>query len=454
MNLHQREPIFEYFKIIGLHNERNLTLRMDSNVKVLVGDNGSGKTTLLNCLHYILTKNYDKLENICFEKIELKFSSGDTIHISKSQIFSLKSIGLILDRESQEIVSVLGLSKTKEFIRYSKKYTFNMFSSLVRRSSISNKLSFYSVREIYDAIRRVGTALDNQGELFPSEHENWSKIIDKNLDLQILYLPTYRRIEEDLKNLGAIDDDFDDSLINFGMNDVKGRFDRIRDELRESAVSLYTNLNGRMLTQLTTDYQATSQQFQNIQNTSALKIVLGRVGDSISPTIKSRIITLVEQGTIEQEKYHPLVFVLSNLIDVYYEQKQLDDAIKEFAIVANKYLVNKSFVYDESKVEVKIVNKRTNTPVELENLSSGEKQLVSILSKLYLDTGPGYAILFDEPELSLSMEWQIELLPDILSSSRCGFLLAATHSPFIFQNELDALTDSICVDYNWEATRG
>ncbi|EGQ8533859.1 AAA family ATPase, partial [Vibrio parahaemolyticus] len=69
MNLHQREPIFEYFKIIGLHNERNLTLRMDSNVKVLVGDNGSGKTTLLNCLHYILTKNYDKLENICFEKI-------------------------------------------------------------------------------------------------------------------------------------------------------------------------------------------------------------------------------------------------------------------------------------------------------------------------------------------------------------------------------------------------
>lgn len=454
MNLHQREPIFDYFKITGLHNERNLTLRMDGNVKVLVGDNGSGKTTLLNCLYYILTKNYDKLLNICFEKIELKFNSGEILSISKSQITSSDYVDIILDRECREIVSVLGINKVRELARYSKSNSVNLFMNQIRRTNISQKLPFMTQRETYDAFRRLSIALDNEGMLYSSEQELWSNIIDSNLDLQIFYLPTYRRIEEELKNLGAIDDDFDGSLINFGMNDVKRRFDRIRNELRESAVSLYTNLNGRMLTQLTTDYQATSEQFQKIQDTDALKIVLGRVGDSISPTIKSRIITLVELGTIEQEKYHPLVFILSNLIDVYYEQKQLDDAIKEFAIIANKYLVNKSFVYDESKVEVKIVNKRTQTPVELENLSSGEKQLVSILSKLYLDTGPGYAILFDEPELSLSMEWQIQLLPDILSSSRCGFLLAATHSPFIFQNELDVLTDSLCVDYNWESARG
>lgn len=45
-------------------------------------------------------------------------------------------------------------------------------------------------------------------------------------------------------------------------------------------------------------------------------------------------------------------------------------------------------------------------------------------------------VLFDEPELSLSIYWQERLLPDILTSKRCAFMLAVTHSPFIFNNEL------------------
>ncbi len=272
--------------------------------------------------------------------------------------------------------------------------------------------------------------------------------MDKHFNLKVLYLPTYRRVEEDLTNLGSYDYDFSDSLINFGMSDVKQRFRNVRNELRDSAVSLYTNLNGRMLTQLTTDYVATSEQFEKIKNTEALKIVLDRVGDSISNETKNRILTLVENSTIEQERYHPLVFILSNLIDVYFEQKELDDAIKEFVNVSNKYLVNKTFIYNESKVEITIINNRSQSEVDLDNLSSGEKQLVSIFSKLYLERQNNYAILFDEPELSLSIEWQTQLLPDILKSNKCGYMLAATHSPFIFQNNLDSLTDSLHVTYS------
>jgi len=35
------------------------------------------------------------------------------------------------------------------------------------------------------------------------------------------------------------------------------------------------------------------------------------------------------------------------------------------------------------------------------------------------------------------MTWQKQLLPDIINSKKCDFLLAVTHSPFIFDNELD-----------------
>ena len=74
----------------------------------------------------------------------------------------------------------------------------------------------------------------------------------------------------------------------------------------------------------------------------------------------------------------------------------------------------------------------------LSKLSSGEKQIISILSKIYLTTKDyKFIVLFDEPELSLSLFWQRNLLPDIVNSGKCAFLLAVTHSPFIFENDLD-----------------
>ena len=59
-------------------------------------------------------------------------------------------------------------------------------------------------------------------------------------------------------------------------------------------------------------------------------------------------------------------------------------------------------------------------------------------SKIYLEKTENLIVLFDEPELSLSLPWQKRLLPDIMNSEKCKFLLAVTHSPFIFQNKLES----------------
>ena len=112
--------------------------------------------------------------------------------------------------------------------------------------------------------------------------------------------------------------------------------------------------------------------------------------------------------------------------------------IKIFRDVCNKYLVNKEIFYDESNISIYIKSKITEEKIDLKNLSSGEKQIISIFSRIYLSSEEKrFLVLFDEPELSLSMLWQKELLPDIVNSNKCNFLLAVTHSPFIFDNELD-----------------
>lgn len=435
--------MINFISIHGLHGERDVTLNFEGNIKIIIGDNGSGKTTVLSALYAILSQNFHKLSKIDFECIEVLFSSGDNIVIKKDSLGIGKYIELLEHSALEGLNNIVSPDELLELLRTIRKVTYLKAQHITSFRNLARK-SRWSTREAYDRLIYVARRIFND-ENETDISDEIKEIINRNVSGNLLYLPTYRRVEEGLNTLGYLEDDFSsaDQLIQFGMNDVKARFRKIKNELKDSAVKLYTNLNGKMLTQLASDYKASEHEFEKIRKTDELKIVLSRVGDSISQSTKHRILNLISNGVIQQERYHPLVFVLSNLVDVYLEQKETDDAIKLFVDVANKYLVNKEVIYDENNVDIKVINKKTKTEVDLENLSSGEKQFVSLFSKLYLDKVNDYIIIFDEPELSLSIEWQTTLLPDIIDSKRCKFLVAATHSPFIFDNNLDNKTGII-----------
>ena len=97
--------------------------------------------------------------------------------------------------------------------------------------------------------------------------------------------------------------------------------------------------------------------------------------------------------------------------------------------------------YNLTSLEVKVrllnSNAISSEYITLNSLSSGEKQIVSLFAKLYLEDSGKSIVIIDEPELSLSIRWQKMLLPDIMRSNNCGLLLTVTHSPFIFENEYD-----------------
>lgn len=66
-------------------------------------------------------------------------------------------------------------------------------------------------------------------------------------------------------------------------------------------------------------------------------------------------------------------------------------------------------------------------------LSSGEKQVLRLFYNLL--TSPSTSVLIlDEPEISLQVDWQKELLEDILCLSPELQILVATHSPAIIMN--------------------
>lgn len=77
------------------------------------------------------------------------------------------------------------------------------------------------------------------------------------------------------------------------------------------------------------------------------------------------------------------------------------------------------------------------------DLSSGEQQVLLLLSKIMASAGSGTVLLIDEPEISLHVRWQ-QLLPgcfSLIAEQLQTRLVIATHSPTLIANAQDSISD-------------
>lgn len=415
------------FYIKGLFGERNVRIPFESSYKIIVAENGCGKTTVLNCLYALLSGNISKLRKVSFSKIGIIFVDGVEISFNKAEFeVGFKNNPFFEHLESelgQEFISVL-LDDIRNYPSHEIELS-PLFQKASRNIGVSTSMLRGMLRE------------ERRNTQISTKTQNKLDNIKKRFPFKTLYLPTYRRVEEDIREFSSvtISEEFRHSSINFGMNDVKESIDKITAKILNSTVEWFAKINGQMLSQLVDSVDVTEEMRQSILNPDEIKIVLERLGKNIPEPQKEKILALVNSKKVSKE-HNLLVYFVANLLKVYKKQKKNDLAIQSFTSVSNRYLGDKEIIYNESNVSVKIVRKKSGKPLGFECLSSGEKQIISLFSLLYLQGKKEVAIFFDEPELSLSMEWQKTLLPDIINSDKCQFLFSTTHSPFIFDNEL------------------
>ena len=456
------------FKITKLFGYQNVEIDFDSNYKIIIGENGLGKTTVLNCLFYVLDKRFKKLNSIVFESIELIFSNKSKVsftkndlefYLDKSKIHQGSQFYQILkkDLKKEDIQNLKNVIKSRKITEQERRLI--VVATLKKIGVNINAPSQF----IYETINKF---------ISESESLNFQNIIetlDENITSKILYFPTYRRIESQLESLqkqiknrneyydnpffgnDSDDDDDDeqseiDDVIQFGMEDVRRKIKSITQEITHKSLIGFSKVTGDLLSQLSKEFPNYKAK-ENIDKRK-LEIILDRVGNTISKEDKSNIVEYIKSG---KKTNKGLLFLIDKLIDLYNEQEVLDLAIRNFAETCNKYLNLKNFYYNESSVKLEIIRDNSENSeskiIDLNHLSSGEKQIVSLFSKIYLDLDKSFIVLFDEPELSLSINWQQELLPDIINSKKCNFLFCVTHSPFIYDNDVQkyafGLTDYI-----------
>ena len=96
----------------------------------------------------------------------------------------------------------------------------------------------------------------------------------------------------------------------------------------------------------------------------------------------------------------------------------------------NKYMMNKEIEVTPMGLLIKSKGDSQNIP--LNSLSSGEKKLLVIFMHcLFNEDVP---IIIDEPEISLSIIWQENILPDLLEKTNVKQVIVATHSSAVISN--------------------
>lgn len=452
--------LIEYFRLEGVNGYKTIELTCENGAKIVSAENGSGKTTLLNGLYGVLAGKPSMLQKINFERFSIKTANQGELTVEKSELSPLPSNVLdIVNEEYEQLahfgrdrdglveaLTKLALGQKDEF------FDTEWFHEFYQRSPFDRE-------DITSMCEDVVEHLSNDQNRFADIEEYVSRGLD---GASVLYLPTYRRIEAEMpgsfqksagpfgvrpgmrppsryrrKSGGASWKS--DQLIYFGLEDVENRLRSIAEKIKSGTFDAYTRIGGRTLEELLSGPDAFESSNQDI-DLADLRVVLARLGKA-DGNVEARISDLINSGEIKQPQNEYLRSFLAQLLEVYASDKDQERAIEAFIDVINSYWSNdydeKQFIFDKLTVSTRVENRFTGNSLPLNALSSGEKQIVSVFARLYLSGDSKFVVLIDEPELSLSMDWQRRFLPDILRSPSCAQMVAITHSPFVFDNVLD-----------------
>lgn len=101
---------------------------------------------------------------------------------------------------------------------------------------------------------------------------------------------------------------------------------------------------------------------------------------------------------------------------------------------------------DTGKTIIRTANevlfKMGNRQLDVHCLSSGEKQILIILLTVLVENNEPFVLLMDEPEASLHVDWQQQLILLILQLNPNVQIILTTHSPAVIMNGwIDCVTE-------------
>lgn len=399
-------------KVDGFLNSYDISFSLNGDVNFFIGLNGTGKTTLINLLRSCLQGDGASLISSPFRQVTIKFkpASGQT-------------------RPTLTVSKRAGRTPGKPRLRYEFREKATADAEIVEqdfeRPTMLLTAGTYWPHEQDAALKRqvsaiVGklpdiTWLSIHRGVFASHHygEEPANPVDKKI-AQIVVDAT--------KYLSALDSNYAQqvelfqqyyflSVLNAKFEDF-GEASQIDLEREKAAVS-----------------HIFSELFKNSKPYDR------SISEHFSRSRSS--IEKLDSGTgFGQADFLMLADTirLHKLVERWYElqrkKQEIYDPKTKFASILNALLINKHFAFNDRNQPVFQTSlKKARRKINVTDLSSGEKQLFIMLGVALLQEEKPYVFMADEPELSLHIEWQRELVSNTLKLNHRAQIIFATHSP-------------------------
>lgn len=415
-------------EVTNLWGRRTFAIDFRPDVTILIGENGTGKTTLLNLLHSILTADLDALFAYQFDEAVLKLVS-----------FSSASKRTIRISSTEEGLTFRVANRTFEF------------------TSIGpDPRGFWTPKARLRAIRARKGLDELKGLLQGLVPFVWLPVsrrlpIPHDEDDRSRRHPTRRRHVDHLESVDARLEDLRRELREFRLR-LESQVSRRHRDFEQKA--LRAILYSERLDSLN-NLQRESPPTQEDQD--QLIHVFGEANlldDEMRERIRAHFARAQEalarlaadEGGLEDLVIMPLVQRTRSLVswarDLRAQREEIFAPLKRYEALANEFLAPKRFAVDEGgDLHVTHVDGDEQHSVALGQLSSGEKQILILLTAALLKSNAPIVYVADEPELSLHVTWQEKLLQSLVDLGGLIQIIVATHSPDVVGSFYDNIIE-------------
>lgn len=439
--------------ISKLYGCYNYEVHFNPDVTFIYGENGCGKTTILNITEAIITGQLYELFNYAFSEIELVYESNN-VHNKPSSIrienrkralavvFQGESYIISQDRIREEMMMEEDGPADVQW-RYFESYpflkqishTFNYVYLPLNRSAKFNDANIN--RKSLLMWRRV-----RSHAYYDSERESVGPREPAMLQIEELI---GRKHAEMMSDISEINDGFRNDILKSlleankkssfvdvfdGLADSKNTIDNL-SKIKNSYIEILKDLNivskqeEDSYIRFFDDFIIDFSEFLQTKQSGVVQGVSIDLLMKYQEVIKMKeIVSIAERIEKKKAKVRKpmdiFIATMNDFIGVTQEEKRIDVDTNGRIYFSTKY---------------------SKKPINIQNLSSGEKQLLTFFANLIFNVKEKKAGIFvvDEPELSLHLSWQKMFVERTMSINKNIQLIFATHAPEIIGHRRDKM---------------
>ena len=405
--------------IEGFWGQHTIKTPFYEDVNIFIGINGTGKTTFIHILQAVLSIDMESISNLQFDKVVLRLTKGKStrkIQVTKtSDLHEYKSLTYQISRTKYSFPLIsreYGTTRYRTGLLHPQYYQ-DLEEVRYKLSALIN-ISFLSVyRE----------DLLDQDEF--RERDRRKDVFMNPVDLKLMKLMselTAYQLELE-KRTGELSDQFQKNVLKtmlfneeFDHVDITKRIDLDNEKINDIKTKLeqaYKDL------EILDKKIIESIQKHVDQISNAAQAINKYVEDSSSSVYVNHVTPLTLLRRTRR------IIELSSALEE--KKEEIFRPIEKYLKLLGEYIKEKSFTTTKVGLNVK----KANESFPISELSSGEKQLIILLTESLLQKMKPTVFFADEPEISLHISWQRKIIPSIMELNKNAQIIVATHSPEI-----------------------